>query len=338
MSIEIVTGEEALQNTPDTEDNEIVTGDEYSDLINGLATEPAEGGDPEPEPSTDPEPEDLYDVAEATGGLFADESELEEFAENLEKDQFFKGLFEYWKQTGDVSPYLNAYRVDYDQVSDEQLLREQFDQEMEGIELTNEELDAAFAREVLSKYSLDDPDGYDDLEKKIGAGRLKKDADKLRTELKGEQAKFSAPAREEQPQSTPAQDERDQIKVEAKARKMASEAAPDGNLKFKVGEDEYSVPFAKESIVPMLSQAKNMIAKVSNGGNPDMRVLAAINNMDEFVAKIANDATARAKAEFIDDELRNKPKPNGATEGQASPEDMSNPYSKYNVSRMKVVN
>ena len=113
-----------------------------------------------------------------------------------EQDEFIKGLIEYYKETGDVSAYIEAKNVDYSSMSDLDVVRRNMRSKYS--DMSEKNFERLFRREVVDKYQLD-ASRYDEEEVELGEELLKAEASKLRSELMERQAKFKAPERQAQP-------------------------------------------------------------------------------------------------------------------------------------------
>ena len=114
-----------------------------------------------------------------------------------EQDEFIKGLIEYYKETGDVSAYIEAKNVDYSSMSDLDVVRRNMRSKYS--DMSEKNFERLFRREVVDKYQLD-ASRYDEEEVELGEELLKAEASKLRSELMERQAKFKAPERQAQPE------------------------------------------------------------------------------------------------------------------------------------------
>lgn len=112
-----------------------------------------------------------------------------------EQDEFIKGLIEYYKETGDVSEYIEAKSVDYSAMSDLDIVRRNMRSQYSNMSEKN--FERLFRREVVDKYQLD-ASQYDEEEVELGEELLKAEASKLRSELIERQQRFKAPEREVQ--------------------------------------------------------------------------------------------------------------------------------------------
>ena len=149
--------------------------------------------------------EDIDSLIAAHDTLYDQVEELKAQLENSEgavqgseeMDDFIKGLVEYYKETGDVSAYIEAKNVDYSAMSDLDIVRRNMRSQYS--EMSDKNFERLFRREVVDKYQLD-ASRYDEEEVELGEELLKAEASKLRSELIERQAKFKAPERQAQPE------------------------------------------------------------------------------------------------------------------------------------------
>ena len=106
------------------------------------------------------------------------------------KDDFIKDAVEYYNKTGTLTPYLEATSVNYEEMSDEKIMRREL--ERANPTLSAKAIERLYNRDVVSKYSLD-VDKYDEEEVELGKELLKADASKLREKYVDEQKKFTQP-------------------------------------------------------------------------------------------------------------------------------------------------
>lgn len=116
-------------------------------------------------------------------------------AEYSWKDDFIKGAVEYYEKTGDLTPYLQAKTIDFNQMSDEEIMRRNLREQYS--ELNDKAFDRLYKLEVTDKYKLDaDEWGEDDSE--LGRELLKAEANKLRNGYLDWQKGFAAPEPQDQ--------------------------------------------------------------------------------------------------------------------------------------------
>ena len=110
------------------------------------------------------------------------------------KDDFIKNAVEYYNETGNLTPYLEATSVNYSEMSDEKVMRR--DLEQANPTLSKGAIERLYTREIVDKYSLDE-DKFDEDEVELGKELLAADATKLRDKYVDEQKNFTQPVKEQ---------------------------------------------------------------------------------------------------------------------------------------------
>ena len=149
--------------------------------------------------------EDIDSLVNAHDALYDQVEELKAQLENgtgaaqggEEYDDFIKGLIEYYKETGDVSEYIEAKSVDFSSMTDLDVVR--YNMRRQYSDMSEKNFERLFRREVVDKYQLDAA-RYDEEEVELGEELLKTEASKLRGELSERQKQFKAPERTAQQQ------------------------------------------------------------------------------------------------------------------------------------------
>lgn len=217
--------EETNEPTQEPESVQEETFDDNADLESAESFEEVEVADEQPPASEEPlfseeemvtfnsgvseytegNYESIDSLIEAHDTLYDQVEELQAKLEEVqnstqvpeEQDEFIKGLIEYYKETGDVSAYIEAKNVDYSAMSDLDIVRRNMRSQYS--DMSDKNFERLFRREVVDKYQLD-ASRYDEEEVELGEELLKAEASKLRSELIERQAKFKAPERQAQPE------------------------------------------------------------------------------------------------------------------------------------------
>lgn len=106
------------------------------------------------------------------------------------KDDFIKGLVEYYEKTGDVTPYLQAKTIDFQKLSDEEIMRRSLREQYPDI--SEKAFDRLYKTQVVDKYKLD-ADEWGEEDSELGRELLKAEASKLRYNYAEWQKNFTAP-------------------------------------------------------------------------------------------------------------------------------------------------
>ena len=129
--------------------------------------------------------------------LQKEKEELAERFKRIESDEWLKNFLDEYQSGGDVEKYLSA-KVDWDKKDDLEVLRVGF--EKKNSDLDPELMDVAFRKEMINKYGIDPFDEDTDTESadyKYAMALKKRDANKVRSEFKEEQGKYSVPKAKE---------------------------------------------------------------------------------------------------------------------------------------------
>lgn len=106
------------------------------------------------------------------------------------KDDFIKGVVEFYEKTGDITPYLQAKTVDFNSMSDEEIMRRELREQYS--ELSDKAFEKLFKTEIIDKYKLD-VDEWGEDEAEYGRELLKLHASKTRDKYLDWQRNFQAP-------------------------------------------------------------------------------------------------------------------------------------------------
>lgn len=124
-------------------------------------------------------------------------------------DDFGIEALNYYKQTGDLAAYWEAKSVDYNKLSDEQIMERALREQYASMNLDADELNLLIEDELTSRFKVND-ELASERDLQLGRVRLKAEATKLRNQFIERQAQFRAPERveqqvEETPEITPEQ-------------------------------------------------------------------------------------------------------------------------------------
>lgn len=195
---------------------------------------PAPAPDPTPAPSPEPTPEPAKP----------------EPTEYKWKDDFIKGVVEFYEKTGDITPYLQAKTLDFTKMSDEDILRRSLREQYS--ELSDKAFDKLYRMQVTEKFKLDEEEFSED-EVQLGRELLKIEAEKARQSYIEWQNNFSAP----QPVADTAADQEAerlmrQFEDNLKANPMTQRILADKKLSIKTSDGEFNFELqAPESIIDM---------------------------------------------------------------------------------------
>lgn len=106
------------------------------------------------------------------------------------KDDFIKNVVEFYEKTGDLTPYLQAKLVDFNSMSDEEILRRNLREQY--ADLSDKAFDRLYKQQVNDKYKLD-ADEYGEEDSELGRELLKAEASRIRSQYLDWQNGFKAP-------------------------------------------------------------------------------------------------------------------------------------------------
>ena len=260
------------------------------------------------------EPNALFDVGAETEGVIQDIDQLKEVSRVL-GDPFFKKMYDYYKDTGDIKPFLQANSIDYSKMSDVEILRLKHQEDYKGYELEQDVINHLFEEEVLSKFEGREDDG---LEAKVARARLKKEANQARNAFVNTQNEFMAPVREGQPKV----DEAELVKQRNEQRRFAADqlksVVKDNKLSVEVAEgvDALKVDIDPSKIIEAAINPMDWIAKsVIKDGQTDWTKLSQLvafsNNPQGFLENLYKHGNNIGQKKFVEKNLKNKPKATG---------------------------
>ena len=130
----------------------------------------------------------MEEILEALSGL-----EQEASSEYNFKDDYIKKAVDYYEKNGTLKPFLEAFQLDVDGMSHEELMRSKLRSEYS--DLSDSAFQKLYQKEIVSKYNLSEEDNDpEDIE--IGKQMLKRDAERIRQEYKTMQEQFLQPEQE----------------------------------------------------------------------------------------------------------------------------------------------
>jgi hypothetical protein len=135
------------------------------------------------------------------------------------KDDFIKEAVEYYEKTGDLTPYLQAKLVDFNAMSDEEIMRRELREQYPDV--SDKAFEKLFHQQVVDKFKLDS-EAYDEDDTELGKELLKTEAAKLRSKYLDWQKGFKAPEPKADDNAAEAQRqaEETQAKLEAFAKSV----------------------------------------------------------------------------------------------------------------------
>lgn len=256
----------------------------------------------------------LFDVAAETEGVIQDIDQLKEVSRVL-SDPFFKKMYDYYKDTGDIKPFLQANSTDYSKMSDVEILRIKHQEDYKDLDLSQDVMDHLFTEEVLEKFNGREDDS---LEGKVALAKLKKEANLARSAFVNTQNEFMAPTLDGQPKV----DEAEMVKQRNEQRRFAAtqlkDFVKDNKLSVEVAEgvdalklDVDPSKIIEAAINPMDWIAQTIVKNGQTDWNKLSQLVAFSNNPQGFKENLYKHGNNLGQKDFVQKNLKNKPKATG---------------------------
>lgn len=230
-------------------------------------------------------------------------------------DDFALGLLEYYKSTGDITPYLEAKTVDYSALDDAEILRRDLRSKYQ--DLSDDEFALMYKKKVIDQYGLDE--SYTEDEQRLGKIELKYAAKEVRDRLIEQQKNFKAPERQVQ---TPDNSQMaEQWKQYVDSDPITQQILT--GKRITIGDGEQAVNFELNDVNAVLEQTYNpqkfFESFVKPDGTTDMakwyKVIAFASNPQAYEKTSINYGKTLGRQEVYND-IKNPPKPDvGQTPG-----------------------
>jgi hypothetical protein len=182
------------------------------------------------------------------------------------KDDFIREAVEFYEKTGDLTPYLQAKTVDFNKMSDEEILRKSLREQYS--DLTDKAFDRLYQKEVVDKYKLD-ADEYGEDDSELGRELLKAEASKVRNQYIEWQTKFKAP--EQESDNSQIEDALKKFEEDVRNNLMTQNILQNKKISLKIGENEfnYEIPNADSLLNMTLDNDKFFSQFAGQEGNVD---------------------------------------------------------------------
>jgi len=304
------TQEEVTEDATDSsEENETAT--EESERVEEVKETTNEAVEPT---EVTQESNALFDVGAETEGVIQDIDQLKEVSRVL-SDPFFKKMYDYYKDTGDIKPFLQANSTDYSKMSDVEILRIKHQEDYKDLDLSQDVMDHLFTEEVLEKFNGREDDS---LEGKVALAKLKKEANQARSAFVNAQNEFMAPTLDGQPKV----DEAEMVKQRNEQRRFAADqlkgVVKDNKLSVEIAEgvDALKLDIDPSKIIDAaLSPVEWLQKTVVKDGQTDWNKLSQLvafsNNPQGFKENLYKHGNNLGQKKFVEKNLKNKPKATG---------------------------
>lgn len=275
---------------------------------------PADPNPADPAPAPDPAPADPAPADPAPADpkpadpapVVPDPPKSYEF-----KDDFIKGVVDFYEKTGELTPYLQAKLVDFTQTTDEEIMRRELRDQYPA--LSEKAFERLFKQEVVDKFRLDEQEfGLEDAE--LGRELLKVEAQKKREKLIEWQKQFSAP----EPKKDESQIQREKEVADAlleferitKENDQTKAILESKRITIKDGETEFAFELAQPESLVEMTLDNNKFFSLFAGADGKMdyskwyKALAYSQNPEVFEKSLINHGKALGREE-ITKEIKN---------------------------------
>ena len=204
------------------------------------------------------------------------------------KDPFIEKAVQYYETYGTLQPFLRATEVDYNEMTDVEVLKVKFD--AENADLSPKAKQKLFDKE-LEKYGLD---AYDEEDQEVGQALLKRDAQRLRKTFIEEQMQFLNNVQSPQAQQTgPSQEEL--AAQQEQSRKIISEgiASVVNNNIIKIGANGEGINYQIQDpnvVVDYAMDSNKFLSIFAKDGSVDWdkwtKTVAFAQNPTQFISEL----------------------------------------------------
>lgn len=223
------------------------------------------------------------------------------------KDDFIKKAVDYYDTYGNLTPFLEATSIDYDAMSDVELLKLKFDRD--NNDLSEKARARLFEREI-EKYNLD---AYDEDEAEVSNALLQRDANKLRKSFKEEQNEFiqsiQPAAREESAKISQEEIDAQQQASRKIIEKGVSEVVKNNLIKIDLGGDNLNYQVSDSSkIIDYAVDSNKFLSIFAKDGAIDWdkwtKVVAFAENPTQFMGELVKHGKSLGR-KAMEAELKN---------------------------------
>lgn len=223
------------------------------------------------------------------------------------KDDFIKKAVEFYEKTGDLTPYLQAKTVNYEQMSDEEILRKSLREEY--ADLSDKAFDRLYKQQVSDKFKLD-ADEWGEEDSELGRELLKSEAVKLREKYLQWQRDFSAPEPEVSDEYAQTAEMLQRFEQDVRSNEFTKSFLEGNKLTIKTsdGEFNYEVPQANTVIDMTIDNDKFFSQFAGDQGNLDYakwyKTVAYSQNPEMFEKSLINYGKTLGRSE-VTKEIKN---------------------------------
>lgn len=235
------------------------------------------------------------------------------------KDDFIKGVVDYYERTGDLTPYLQAKIIDFNKISDEEIMRVNLRDQYSN--LSDKAFDRLYKQQIVDKYKLD-ADEYGEEDYELGKELLSAEAAKVRQAYVEWQNNFVAPEPQE---SEPDNSEEilQYFEQEVRSNEFTKNVLDGRRIAIKTqdGEFNYEIPSAKDMVDMTIDNDRFFRQFANESGNLDYakwyKTVAYSQNPEMFERALINYGKTLGRSE-VTKEIKN---PSNAQFGDVPTED-----------------
>ena len=221
------------------------------------------------------------------------------------KDPFIEKAVQYYETYGTLQPFLRATEVDYNEMTDVEVLKVKFD--TENTDLSPKAKQKLFDKE-LEKYGLD---AYDEEDQEVGQALLKRDAQRLRKTFVEEQLQFLNSVQSSEAQTGPSQEEF--AAQQEQSRKIISEGVS-GVVKdniIKIGANGEGINYQIQdtnAVVDYAMDSNKFLSIFAKDGSVDWdkwtKTVAFAQNPTQFISELIKHGKSLGR-KAMESELKN---------------------------------
>tara|TARA_B110000259_G_scaffold174751_1_gene209389 strand:- start:3414 stop:4553 length:1140 start_codon:yes stop_codon:yes gene_type:complete len=240
------------------------------------------------------------------------------------KDDFIKNAVEYYNETGNLTPYLEATSVNYSEMSDEKVMRR--DLEQANPTLSKGAIERLYTREIVNKYSLDE-DKFDEDEVELGKELLAADASKLRDKYVDEQKNFTQPVKDqtEETETENQEEQRAKWTETVSSHEITKDVMENKRILVSYGDDKFSYEVENPESLQEMTIDNNKFFDLFKDDKGDVnfdkwyRVLAYASDPEVYDSSLISHGQELGQEKVVSD-LKNPTAPTKSSRDYKTPE------------------
>ena len=240
------------------------------------------------------------------------------------KDDFIKNAVEYYNETGNLTPYLEATSVNYSEMSDEKVMRR--DLEQANPTLSKGAIERLYTREIVDKYSLDE-DKFDEDEVELGKELLAADASKLRDKYVDEQKNFTQPVKDqtEETETENQEEQRAKWTETVSSHEITKDVMENKRILVSYGDDKFSYEIENPESLQEMTIDNNKFFDLFKDDKGDVnfdkwyRVLAYASDPEVYDSSLISHGQELGQEKVVSD-LKNPTNPTKSSRDYKTPE------------------